>query len=152
MARKPPTVRVWIEWRQGYAKTAYTPWAHINIDPETPWTRSMDFTPPLPKPIPGKGHPMLVAEVDGFAFTFASFVELQHVAKVLGAHRLVQPSQLVKEHVENYGRHRGAYIHDHWYTRMPRWVRQVRHRFRMAQGLEEARRLLITKLKEEIQA
>jgi hypothetical protein len=149
MAKRPPKVRYRIEWREGYARTPYTPWAHINLDPETPWTRSRQFDPPLPPPVPGKGHAMLVVEVEGFAFTFASLAELAHVAEVLGRQKYVTVGALVREHVARHGSHRGSYIDDHWLTRLPRWVRSLRERRRIAQGLEMAREPLEALMEEE---
>jgi hypothetical protein len=138
MAKPPPKVRYWIEWRQGYARTPYTPWAHINLDPETPWTRSTEFEPPLPEPVPGRGHAMLIVEVEGFAFTFGSLEELEHVAEVLGARKHLNPGGLVRSHVAQHGGHRGDYVNDHWLTRLPRWVKSMRERHRIAEGLEKA--------------
>ena len=101
-----------ILYHSTFTATPLSFWVHWNLDAEI-WSEATKFDPPLPKPVPGKGWPMLSVEFDGLELYFASAQELHHFLHVISQNPLPTSSQLSKARGTTFGPNR------HWLSRLP---------------------------------
>ncbi len=99
---------------------------HVAAPPRTPVSRfvhrpldgpfhtAMQFEPPFPRPVAGKGYPLWTLEHRGHELHFASPEEMAHVAGVLGQRVLPRPRVLGAEQ---------SAVNSHWLSRMDKaWL------------------------------
>lgn len=100
-----------ILYHDAFTATPLSFWVHTNLDHEI-WMHATDFDPPLPKPVPGKGWPMLTVAHNGLDLAFASAQELHHFMQVIAQNPLPTADQLSKS--------RGTGLSTlHWLSRLP---------------------------------
>jgi hypothetical protein len=79
-----------------------------------PFHTATHFDPPLPPPVPGRGHPYWALEHRGQELYFASPEEIAHVIEVLGQRVLPKPGVLGAEQ---------SAVNSHWLSRMDKaWL------------------------------
>jgi hypothetical protein len=118
-----------------YTKT-WTPgpmsfWVHVETKPRRR-DRVRKFTPPLPKPVPGKGYARYFVEVDGLVFEFASLDELDVCIATL-SEKAFRPT-------DRETQARGTGPTQHWLNRLPPGTHNWRYRQKAVKALEQARK------------
>jgi hypothetical protein len=121
-------------WHISFTDTWYPAplsfWVHHPVDGRV-WYASKAFEPPLPGPVPGRGYPRYLVEVDGFTFVFASLAELDTCLEVLGQRMLPSTER------ETIVRHVGPGFH--WLNKLPGSVKSWRYREEALKTLRQAR-------------
>lgn len=119
-----------VQYTREWTKGPMTFWVHIEADGQ-PWYRASRFDPPAPPPVPGRGYPYFLVEVDGFTFEFASLHELDACVRTLSQKMLPSTDR------ETTARRTGP--SRHWMNRMPGWTHPWRYRAKAIKVLQEAR-------------
>lgn len=123
--------RYWIEYSEEFSRSPMTFWVHKEIG-DGPWYQAIDFDPPLPKPVPGKGFANYFVECDGFTFQFSSLDEMNEAIEVLSKKNLPTSRQLS----ERRGTTKGP--NSHWLSRLPGSVKPWRYREKAVKVLSDA--------------
>jgi len=134
-----------ITFHERWTPSPLSYWTHIEAE-DRPWGEATTFTPPLPKPVPGRGYPRFLVEVDGVTFQFASLDELQRCIDILSQKLLPTTMRLAAE--------RGGCAQEkpvasmHWLSQLPLKAKPWRYRAKavkyLAASLEAFRRELRT--------
>ncbi len=95
-------------WRHG----PMTHWVHLPTD-GLPWTDAQVFDPPVPQPVPSRGFPAFVVEVDGAVLYFSSLAELRVCLETLSRRVLPSNPRLTRLRGSGYG------PSNHWLNRLP---------------------------------
>jgi hypothetical protein len=119
-----------IEYSDAWKHGPMTFWVHIPTDGKH-WLKAREFTPPVPKPVPGNGYPYYFVEVDGFTFEFSSLAELDVCIDRL--------SQKVLPPTDRETEARGTGPSPHWLNRLPAGTHSWRYRQKAVKVLLEAR-------------
>jgi hypothetical protein len=106
-------------------------WVHVEFKPRR-GGRARTFTPPLPKPVPGKGYARYFVEVDGLVFEFASLDELDVCIATLSEKALLPTDRETQA--------RGTGPAQHWLNRLPPGTHSWRYRQKAVKALEQARK------------
>jgi hypothetical protein len=111
------------DWRQ--VPGAY--WVHIPI-----LDSNGEYTPPTPKPIPGKGYAILQVPFGAHVLEFCSAAHLQHYIAVLSQKLLPTTMQLSAQ------RGSGAGPNGHWLSRLPAELKPYSKRVLLVKKLKAA--------------
>lgn len=138
------------EWKITYNKqftqSPMTPWVHRGVGGGEEGG-PVEYDPPRPLPIPGKGYPTFMITVDRFPFTFASLHELDEAIRVLEQPVLPQFDTPKKKQLPVY---RKLDPHNakskHWTTRLPKgmegWAKRRKIVFELKQGRDAIKKSL----------
>jgi hypothetical protein len=111
-----------VDWHQ--TPGAY--WVHIPI------VGGDEYTPPAPKPIPGKGYAILQVPFGAHVLEFCSAAQLQHYIDVLSQKLLPTTTQLSAQ------RGSGAGPNGHWLSRLPAELKPYSKRVLLVKKLKAA--------------
>ena len=100
------------DWRQ--APMAY--WVHIEQG-DKHWLVADIFDPPPPRPISGKGYPVLCVEVRDVVLYFSSPAQLRVFVETLSMKPLPSPRRLSALRGTGHG------PNSHWLSRLPAWLK-----------------------------
>ena len=109
-----------------------TYWVHVATD-GLPWYRAKEFDPPIPKPVPGKGWPVFLVEIDRFTFRFASMTEIDACLEILSRKVMPTTRRLSALHGTQAG------PNSHWLSRLPKGTKSWRYRQEAVRYLQKAR-------------
>ncbi len=87
-------------------------WVHVEAE-DKPWFQAQVFSPPAPKPVPGKGFAIFLVEIDSALLWFSSLAELRVCIATFS--QKVLPSNLIltQKRGAKYG------PNNHWLNRVP---------------------------------
>jgi hypothetical protein len=112
------------DWRT--APLAY--WVHFPV----PGSAAL-FDPPVPPPIPHKGHVVLRVEFENHELQFSAPAQLDHFIDVLSTIPLPTSSQLSSRRGPNVG------PNGHWLSRLPAAFKSPRKRAKLVEALRSVR-------------
>jgi len=110
-------------------------WVHRAADPKLDaegWIRAERHVPPMPRPTPGRGFPVLHVTTGKRELVFASSAEVEHVIQVLSRNPLPDTLSLSR------ARHATAGPNQHWLSRFPTELASRERRARLVALLERA--------------
>jgi len=131
-----------IEYREERTWSPLSYWVHRQPPGEV-WVDATRLEPPPPGPVPGRGYPVLLVEVRGFAFSFASLEEMDHCIEVLGQRHLPSTTRLAREREPDWEWGRA---NRHWLSRLPGRVKAWRFREEAVRALARARKAFAEEL------
>ena len=105
-----------------FTATPLSFWVHRHLDEDVAWVSSRTFDPPLPKPVPALGWPMLKVEFNGLELYFASAQELHHFMRVISQNPMPTSTQLSKMRGTTLG------PNQHWLSRLPAKAKSAKMR------------------------
>ena len=119
-------MRVRLEYRPEPFHSPVSHWTHKAPPKKLFWrTQRNELTPPMPRPIPGKGYPVWVLENRGREIFFASPEEIAHVVDVLDRRVLPRTIDLA----------RPTSLNSHWLSRLHKSWKPWRVRQKMVAAL-----------------
>ena len=128
----------WIEYTEKWTTSPMSYWVHQELDSKY-WYDAIEFDPPRPRPIPGKGYPFYSVEIDGFIFRFVSLAEIDRCMEVLS--NKVLPTTL------SLRADRGTtLLNKHWLSRLPAKVKSWKYRQKAVKHLSHARQEFARKI------
>lgn len=125
--------RATISYTPRFRPSPVSSWVHVPAS-GTIWHEPTDCDPPLPRPVAGKGWPMLEVEVNGVALTFSSMAEVAHVVDVLSRNPLPTTRRLSADRGAGSGPNR------HWLSRLPARAKSAKFRRDLVAYLRRASR------------
>jgi hypothetical protein len=120
-----------IEFNDKYTSSPLSYWVHEHIDCGV-WLQATVFEPPLPRPIPGKGYPLLIVNALGCELRFASVAEVEHFLAIIRQKNLPTSRQLSSHRSGNHG------PNSHWLSRLPSSLKPWSKRQRIIPVVEDA--------------
>jgi hypothetical protein len=129
--------RYHIVYHETWKQSPLSFWVHRAVGGTT-WHQAAAFDPPFPPPIPGKGYPYYLIEVDGFTFAFASIEEIDHCMTTLRQRHLPDTTRETEE--------RGTGPGSHWLNKLPRKVRTWKYREKAIRYMTKIRTDFIDRL------
>ena len=124
-----------LEFEPAYRATPVSFWVHRQRDQEV-WADAVQFEPPLPSPIAGKGFPRLIIDAFGVELEFASLQEAVHVRQVLAQKNMPTSAQLAAKRQSSLG------PNSHWLSRLPAQLKAWRKREKLLPILDEGIRAM----------
>ncbi|MES2569101.1 MAG: hypothetical protein V4710_03485 [Verrucomicrobiota bacterium] len=120
----------WIEYCEQWPREPMTFWVHVRV---TSVDDTVCFHPPAPRPVPGRGWPLFLVDLDGFTFRFASLAELEVCIQTLSSKVLPTTRRLSAQRGANVG------PNSHWLSRLPKGTKSWRYRQKAIRYLADAR-------------
>lgn len=114
-------------------------WIHAATDGK-PMHQALQFDPPAPKPVPGRGWPIYFVEFDGFTFRFASLLELDACVATLSQKLLPTARRLSALRGTTMG------PNSHWLSRLPKGTKSWRYREPAVAYLNQAKEAFLREL------
>ncbi len=124
-------MQVRLDHRDKPVRSPLTRWVHTPVDGKPYWS-ALQFDPPMPRKILGKGWPVWILHHRGREMIFASPEEIQHAISIL--------SQKILPRARDLGRLHGA-VNAHWLSRLHRSWMPWRVREQLVVKLSAALRL-----------
>jgi len=121
-----------IEYRAEYTPTPMSFWVHKHLGSEV-WADADAYEPSLPKPIPGRGFPILFVAVAEVELQFASMEEVDHFLSVVRQKNMPSTIALSRQRGANHG------PNAHWLSRLPARLKSWSRREKLIPLIQRAR-------------
>lgn len=133
--------RSWIEYQSQYTRSPMSFWIHRRPSrksgPIVAWYEydRDEYTPPLPRPVAGRGFAVFHVELDGFVFRFSSFDEMKRLIDIFSRQKLPTTYEAQREEGDDLSE---GIRNQHWLSRLPAKVLSSRYRQRAVNYLRES--------------
>lgn len=127
--------RHWIEYTDNFQLSPMTIWVHRGQKGK-PWFENKpdEYSPPLPKPVPGLGYANFQVEFDGMNFQFSSLTEMDELIRVFSMKNMPSSTRLSQKTGEKVG------PNQHWLSRLPAETKAWKYREPAVEYLKKARK------------